>query len=70
MRPELPDILRSYARDLSIAGPQYATMSAVLREAADALSPKGNPACSIRPPDPVYDGDSVPGYGRCVACEE
>ena len=37
MRPELPDILRSYARDLSIAGPQYATMSAVLREAADAL---------------------------------
>ena len=70
MRPELPSILRAYARDLDIAGMQYATMTAVLREAADALDTNSG---AHRPrPAPavcVIDGDAVPGL-RCASCED
>jgi hypothetical protein len=36
-RAHLPLILRSYADDMGIAGPQYATMASILRQSADAL---------------------------------
>ena len=70
MRPELPDILRGYARDLMLAGPQYAAMAATLREAADALSPQNARRCAISADALVYDGDGGPGYGRCSTCED
>jgi hypothetical protein len=34
---QLPYVLRSIANDFGISGPQYATLSSVLRQAADAL---------------------------------
>jgi hypothetical protein len=33
----LPLILRSYADDMGVAGPQYATMGSILRQSAEAL---------------------------------
>ena len=76
MRPELPHILRSYAADLNAAGPQYATMSAVLKEAADALeSPVDTNAAPNRSSADihgtcVFDDDAIPGL-RCIGygCE-
>ena len=64
MRRELPDILRAYARDLELAGPQYAPMAHVLREAANELDPPR--ACPV----PVVD-DGIPTFGRpCLNCED
>lgn len=37
MNPQLPIILRSYADDFDVSGPQYATLCAYFRQAADAL---------------------------------
>jgi hypothetical protein len=70
MRPELPTILRIYANDLGIAGPQYAAMAANLREAADALDEKA--ACAVPAPAlvPVFDGERVPGAPYCADCED
>lgn len=69
MRPELPHILRAYAVDLDFAGPQYATMSAVLREAADALDPPVVRVCAVPVPVPVLDDDGIPGFRICLSCE-
>lgn len=70
MRPELPAILRAYAADLDLAGPQYATMTAVLREAADALTPPVARVCPVPPAVPVLDGDGIPGFRVCLTCED
>jgi hypothetical protein len=70
MRPELPSILRSYANDLGIAGPQFAAMAANLREAADALDEKTAGAAPAAIVVPVLPDDGVPGFGRCESCED
>jgi hypothetical protein len=70
MRPELPHILRSYAADLDAAGPQFATMSAVLREAADALNPPVARVCPVPASVPVLDDDGIPGFRVCLTCED
>ena len=70
MRPELPDILRSYARDMDVAGPQYATMAATLREAADELSPEGVDVSPVPVPVIEFDGDGHPGFRTCINCAD
>ena len=65
-RNQLAHILRSYACDLKVAGPQYASMAGVLYEAADELDPPGGGVA----PDPV-DDDGLPSFiARCLHCED
>lgn len=53
-RKHLPDVLRSYAADMGVAGPQYTSMAGVLRQAAEVVDaavwiaeqPMIGPACS------------------------
>jgi hypothetical protein len=74
VRPELPAILDSVANDFDASGSQYATLAALIREAAHEL------ALAHTPPAPksdvggshlVFDPDGVPLVGRvCHNCEE
>jgi predicted nuclease with RNAse H fold len=74
VRKELPAILLSYAADLCVAGPQYATMIAVLREAASELQkamPQDGSVCSVAAAVPVVDDDSPLSVGRpCLNCDD
>lgn len=74
MRKELPDCLRSVARDFDTSGPQYAALSALLREAADELQKRmqeDGATCFVAPPVPVVDGDGPLPLGRpCISCDE
>ena len=71
MPQELTDRLRAWADGFGVAGQQYATLCADLREAADALSPTVAPVPSIGPANGVcvIDGDVIPGT-RCASCED
>ncbi len=73
MRPELPEILDSVARDFDVSGPQYATLAALIREAARELEKAyaQNRTVPASPPAGlVLDNDGVPSLGRpCVNCE-
>jgi hypothetical protein len=74
MRPDLPNCLRSVAIDLGLQGSQYATLVALLREAADELERprETSPSvCASPSADFVYDGDGAPAVGRvCFNCED
>jgi hypothetical protein len=73
MRPELPQCLRSVAIDLGLQGSQYATLVALLKEAANELERASAtlPArCSPPSPSLQFDADGVPMVGRvCINCE-
>jgi hypothetical protein len=73
MRPDLAQCLRSVAIDLGMQGSQYATLVALLREAADELEKAAAPAPVVpSPPSPClqFDVDGVPMVGRvCLNCE-
>jgi hypothetical protein len=73
MRPDLTQCLRSVAVDLGMQGSQYATLVALLREAADELERAAAPAPVVPgPPSPClqFDVDGVPMVGRlCLNCE-
>ena len=72
----LPGVLRSIADDLCVAGPQYAGIVSVMRQAAKELEECRNAAVPAATPSggassPVIDGDSAPVLGRpCPGCEE
>jgi hypothetical protein len=76
MRPELPIVLRSVADDFNISGPQYATLAALLREAANELekaSAKGSdgPADARDLPAAADQCDVYRHQLRpCIACED
>jgi hypothetical protein len=74
MRPDLTQCLRSVAIDLGMQGSQYATLVALLREAADELErPRdaGAGVCASPTTPLVYDGDGAPVVGRvCFNCED
>ncbi len=62
MNPQLPIILRSYADDFGVAGPQYAILCAHLRQAADALDQKL---------DSQSEDEVMARVGRtCPSCED
>jgi hypothetical protein len=73
MRPELPHVLRSVADDFNISGPQYATLAALSREAANELDRMAAPVPVVpSPPTPClqFDDDGLPMVGRvCINCE-
>ncbi len=81
MRPELPDILRAIAQDFDISGSQYATLAALMREAArelqelsaqlSGLSASGVPSVASPPAAHIaFDDDGVPVRVTCVNCED
>jgi succinylarginine dihydrolase len=76
MRPELPQCLRSVAIDLGLQGSQYATLVALLREAANELekaSAKGSdsPAHASGVPPAADQCDVYRHQLRpCSTCED
>jgi hypothetical protein len=73
MRPELPAILDSVANDFDASGSQYATLAALIREAARELKERASPplpSTARAPAGLVLDSDGIPSLGRpCVNCE-
>ncbi len=81
MRPELPPALHSIANDFDAAGHQYATLAALIREAArelqeldaklSGLSATGVPNTASPPAAHIaFDNDGVPVRVTCVNCED
>jgi hypothetical protein len=68
-RSQLAHVLRSYAGDLQVAGPQYASMAGVLYDAADELDPPGGSGLLDSVFAPVVDDDGFPPFaGKFLNC--